>query len=108
MPERPQNIPNPPRGGFATDPEAARAKREAREAAEAEAAAVAAEVRNKNRRHGLVIAGALFFGTGMYYLVVAPTVAGYGDTVNLQRLTMGETFTIVGAILSGFAWRPKA
>jgi hypothetical protein len=28
-------------------------------------------------------------------------------TANLQRLTMGETFTIVGAILSGFAWRPK-
>jgi hypothetical protein len=41
----------------------------------------------------------------MYYLVVSP---GLGDTVNLQRLTMGQTFTIVGAIFCGFAWRPKA
>jgi len=41
----------------------------------------------------------------MYYLVVA---LGLSDTVNLQRLTMGETFTIVGAILSGVAWRSKA
>jgi hypothetical protein len=57
------------------------------------------------RRYSLGIAGGLFFATGMYYLTIAP---GLGDTVNLQRLTMGETFTIVGAIFCGFAWRPKA
>ena len=43
----------------------------------------------------------------MYYLAFNPT-AGFGDTVNVQRLTIGETFCIVGAIFMGFAWRPKA
>jgi len=69
------------------------------------------------RRYSLAIAGALFFATGLYYLTIAPgelVPAAFGSSeagthvVNLQRLTMGETFTIVGAILSGFAWRPKA
>lgn len=29
------------------------------------------------------------------------------EVVNLQRLTMGETFTIVGAIFLAAAWRPR-
>jgi len=54
---------------------------------------------------------------GLYFLLVAPgeTVSGLGAlgqsdmrVANLHRLTLGETFTIVGAIFSGFAWRPKA
>jgi hypothetical protein len=119
--DRPPKIPTPPRGGFAMDPDAARAKREAREAAAVAEAQASAEVTQRNRRAGLGIAGALFFLTGMYYLVLAPGEAPpaalsgiLGSSaegmrvVNLQRLTMGETFSIVGAIFSGFAWRPKA
>ena len=88
------------------DREAARAKREAREAAEARAARDLHDTLQKSRRMGLGIGGALFFGAGMHFLF-NPAV-GLSDTINLQRLTMGETFTIVGAILSGFAWRPTA
>ena len=90
----------PKRTGFgAGPPEAAEARRR-------EHAASESEQRIQNvRRISLAVAGALFFATGMYYLTIAP---GTGDTVNLQRLTMGETFTIVGAIFVGFAWRPKA
>ena len=98
----------PPSLGFRTlPPDVAEARRQkhaerlARETREAE------EGTHSVRRLSLSIAGALFFATGMYYLVIAPAV-GESETVNLQRLAMGETFTIVGAIFAGFAWRPRA
>jgi hypothetical protein len=90
---------------------AAQREREQRESAERVQVA---------RRSALAIAGGLFMLAGLYFLLVAPgeAVSGVGaifgrsdDTMrvaNLHRLTLGETFTITGAILSGFAWRPKA
>ena len=50
---------------------------------------------------------------GLYFLLIAPgeTVSGeYGltrEVVNIQRLTIGETFTIVGAVFLAAAWRPR-
>ena len=101
MPEHPSK-----RIGFsALPPDVAEARR-AEHASRREREALEAQQRVQGvRRYSLAIAGALFLATGMYYLLIAP---GVGDTVNLQRLSMGETFTIAGAILSGFAWRPKA
>jgi hypothetical protein len=116
--DRPSNIPTPPRGGFAMDPEAARVKREAREAQRERNAREAEERTQRVRRYALAIAGGLFMLAGLYFLLVAPseTVSGVGGLLgrddvrvaNIHRLTLGETFTIVGAIFMGFAWRPTA
>jgi hypothetical protein len=99
-----------PRGPV--DAEVARRRREAREERERQAKQEGETVREFERQRSVTggrvlgLAGAVFFALGMYYLL-NPAVAD-SDTINLQRLTMDETFTIVGAILSGFAWRPKA
>jgi hypothetical protein len=44
-----------------------------------------------------VIIGIFLALIGLYFLLVAPS--NNGDVINLQRLTIGETFTIVGSIL---------
>lgn len=99
-----------PRGPV--DPEVASRRREAREQREHQAKQEVETVREFERQRSVTggrvlgLAGALFFATGMYYLL-NPAV-GNSETINLQRLTMGETFTIVSAIFCGFAWRPKA
>jgi hypothetical protein len=46
-----------------------------------------------------VIIGILLALIGLYFLLVAPS--SNGDVVNLQRLTIGETLTICGAIFIG-------
>ncbi len=67
----------------------------------------------------LTVIGLAFLAAGLYFLVLNPGVAvdrsGAGalaslvpDRVaNLQRLAMGETFSIVGAIFLAAAWRPR-
>ena len=43
-------------------------------------------------------------GLGLYFLLTGP---GDGGAGNLQRLTLGETGMIVGAIFLAAAWRPR-
>jgi hypothetical protein len=62
----------------------------------------------------LTLVGFLFVAIGLYFLVLEPGAAT-GDytglvpsrVVNLQRLAMGETFTICGAVFLAAAWRPR-
>jgi hypothetical protein len=105
------------RGFHTVPPDVAEARRQERAAQRERDQRESAERKQSVRRYTLAIAGAVFMLAGLYFLLVAPgeTVSGLGgllgqsDTriVNLQRLTLGETFTIVGAIFCGFAWRPK-
>jgi len=62
---------------------------------------------HRNARRRDLIAGlrALFFALGMFLLLIDPDD---GTPVTLRRLIIGQTFTLVGAIFMGFAWRPKA
>lgn len=48
----------------------------------------------------LLVLGTLLIVTGIYYLM-NPSISSYGSDaiVNLQRLTIGETASIAGAIL---------
>lgn len=63
-------------------------------------------------------AGVVFMIAGLFFLIVAPgeTVPTLNDlglpgvpqtVVNLQRLAMGETFTITGAVFLAAALRPR-
>ena len=60
--------------------------------------------------------GTLALAIGLWFLLnpslAVETVGSYGlretsNVVNLQRLAIGETLTIVGAIFLGFAMRPR-
>lgn len=66
------------------------------------------EVAARNRRVNLTLAGTLCLAVGFYFLVLAPgTSSGLGGTVvNLQRMTLGETLSLMGAIFLAAAWRP--
>lgn len=62
----------------------------------------------------LTILGLLCAGVGLYYLLVEPSAPDATDflgtgrgTVNLHRLYLGQTLTIVGAIFLAVAWRPR-
>jgi hypothetical protein len=63
----------------------------------------------------LTMIGLGFMAAGLYLLLnpgvhVDSELAGGlfpGGVANLQKLTMGETFTIVGAIFLAAAWRPR-
>lgn len=64
----------------------------------------------------LTLIGGLFMLTGLHFLLIAPgqpagdTGNGYGlprEVVNIQRITIGETFTIVGGVFLAAAWRPR-
>lgn len=70
-------------------------------------------------RAPLTALGLLFFAVGMFYLFnpAAPTdpETAVGSlaaalpmrVANLQRLAIGQTFSIVGAIFCAVAWRPR-
>jgi hypothetical protein len=47
----------------------------------------------------LIIFGLISLVAGLWYLLVEPGNPGSEGYVNLQRLTMGETFAIVGSVL---------
>ncbi len=51
-----------------------------------------------------VLIGLVSSALGLYFLLTSP---GDGSAFNVQRLTLGETGTIVGAILLAAAWRPR-
>jgi len=106
MRDRPES-----RGFHTVPPDVAEARRQERAAQREREQREAEERTQLVRRYSLAIARALFMASGLYFLLVNPsesTVEGIGRIANLHRLTLGETFTITGAILSGFAWRPKA
>jgi hypothetical protein len=49
---------------------------------------------------------------GLYFLLNPEAPAQYGSSyssgvVSIQKLTLGDTFTIVGAIFLAAAWRPR-
>jgi hypothetical protein len=46
-----------------------------------------------------VVVGIVLASIGLYFLLVSPSSGG--DVINLQRLTIGETFAICGAIFIG-------
>jgi hypothetical protein len=60
----------------------------------------------------LTIIGILFMLVGVWHLL-NPGLPGYEGALlgrgvaNLQRLAIGETFTIAGAIFLATAWRPR-
>jgi hypothetical protein len=60
---------------------------------------------------GLTLLGLACLAGGFYYLVIAPgNPDGYGlsgSTVNLQRLYIGQTLALAGAIFCAAAWRPR-
>lgn len=102
-----------PRPALSQDELARRHEQRAREAQERREAQ-AREAAERERRvrwmtdKALASAGGLFMVTGLYFLTVAPSVGGeFREVVNLQRLTMGETFTIVGAIFAAAGLRPR-
>jgi hypothetical protein len=70
--------------------------------------------------------GVFFLAVGMYFLVINPSasfplplntsqppatsgtpITSPSNVVNLQRLSIGETFTICGVILIAAEWRPR-
>jgi hypothetical protein len=52
-------------------------------------------------------AGIASVAIGLYMLLISPSATATGDVVNLQKLTIGETFTICGVILIAAQWRPR-
>ena len=52
---------------------------------------------------GLV--GVIFLLGGLYFLIVDPASAG-SSIINIQKMAIGETFSIVGAIFIAAQWRP--
>lgn len=61
--------------------------------------------RDRAREDLCKVLGVGFFGVGLWFLVVQPS---QGESiVNLQRLTIGETASIIGAIFLAAAIRPR-
>ncbi len=50
-----------------------------------------------------VVLGSVSLALGLYFLIIAPSEGGAG-IANLHRLTLGETFTITGAIFLSAGW----
>jgi hypothetical protein len=69
-----------------------------------------AQVNGERGLGGLCTAfGLVLMVLGIYFLL-EPGVAlegVSGDVVNLQRLTLGEAFTISGSVFLAAAWRPR-
>lgn len=62
----------------------------------------------------LTLMGLGFLVAGLWFLFnpgvdsgSASTSLLSGSVVNLQRLTIGETFSIVGSVFLASAWRPR-
>lgn len=43
---------------------------------------------------------------GLYFLI-NPSASGYSNVANMHALALGQTFTVVGAVLLGFGIRPR-
>lgn len=57
-----------------------------------------------------LVLGLCFLAIGLWYLVVSPGLGSAllgQDVVNLQKLTIGETSSIMGAIFLAAAARPR-
>ncbi|MBC7192936.1 PDZ domain-containing protein [Marinobacter sp.] len=55
------------------------------------------------RSYALGIIGILSLIPGLYFLFYMPS-----ETVNLHRLTVGQTLAIIGALFIAAEWRPKS
>lgn len=53
------------------------------------------------------IAGVLLLLAGLYFLVLDPGSPASAEIINLQKISIGQTLSIVGAIFIGFQWRPR-
>jgi hypothetical protein len=81
----------------AKSPEQLKADRTAREAREKEDATEKFLAQRARASGVCMIFGGLLLLTGIWFLLVSPGVAF--DTVNLQKLYIGQTAALVGAIL---------
>lgn len=55
----------------------------------------------------LGILGIISVLIGFWNLLIDPTAHVTSETVNLHKLTLGQTFTISGSILIAAQWRPR-
>ncbi|BCB08134.1 hypothetical protein HHSLTHF2_20240 [Vreelandella venusta] len=60
------------------------------------------ETSDKNQILGWI--GCLFIAVGFYFLLIDP---GSGNIANLQKLNIGQTCSIIGAIFVAAEWRPR-
>ncbi len=72
---------------------------------------LAAAVKHGGSEALCITLGLLFGCIGLWFLVVSPSIGTVellgGDVVNLHRLALGETSSIVGAIFLAAAMRPR-
>lgn len=61
------------------------------------------QVPDKDSIDIIIIVGVICIVIGLWFLLVAPSEGG--GIANIHRLTLGETFTIVGAIFVSAGWR---
>ena len=54
----------------------------------------------------LGICGIIIVAAGVYFLFMDPTVDGT-DVINMHKVAIGQTLTIVGTILIAVQWRPR-
>ncbi|WP_280552553.1 hypothetical protein [Halomonas sp. 25-S5] len=56
----------------------------------------------------LGVLGITCMAIGLYLLLISPgTDTAIGDVVNLQKLSIGQTLSIFGAIFIAVQWRPR-
>ncbi|MDI5934671.1 hypothetical protein [Halomonas kalidii] len=53
------------------------------------------------------VVGVLLLVAGAYFLFVDPGAPSSSGIVNLQKMSIGQTFSIIGSIFVGFQWRPR-
>jgi hypothetical protein len=52
--------------------------------------------------------GCLFLAIGFYFLLIDPgSSTSMGNIANLQKLNIGQTCSIIGAIFIAAEWRPR-
>lgn len=77
-------------------------------------ASVQTSPRSSAGRDLLTIVGILAVLVGLWFLLVHPGDPSVGDVlgngrevVNLQRLAVGQAFTVAGSVFLAAAWRPR-
>lgn len=61
-----------------------------------------------DRPYLLGVIGIIFLAIGFYFLAIDPGYASSaGNFVNLQKLNIGQTCAVIGAIFVAAEWRPR-
>lgn len=53
------------------------------------------------------VLGIFLLIVGLYFLLLDPSMPSSAGIVNIQKLSIGQTMSVVGAIFIGFQWRPR-